>query len=84
MDNGLREVVLPNYFALVGPHLEYSILLHPVLGSSFMKDRDLLERVQWKVIKSITGLQHLPYEERLRDYSAWRTLRRISLLLMSI
>jgi len=31
------------------------------------KDRDLLERVQWRVTKMIKGLEHLPYEERLRD-----------------
>lgn len=33
----------------------------------YKKDRDLLERVQWRATKIIWGQEHLPYEERLRD-----------------
>ena len=33
----------------------------------FKKDKELLERVQWRVTKMMRDLKHLPYEERLRD-----------------
>jgi len=36
-------------------------------ASQFKKDRDLLERGQWKVIKIMRGLDHLSHEKRLRD-----------------
>jgi len=31
------------------------------------KDEELLERVQWRAAKMISGLEHLSYEERLRE-----------------
>jgi len=57
-----REFLLPLYSALVRPYLEYCIQFSAPL---FKKDRELLERIQRRVMRMIKGAEHLPYQERL-------------------
>ena len=69
MASRLREVMLP-LLCLVGPYLEYYVLFW---APQFKTYRHLLE-CQQKATEIIRGLEHLLYEEGLRDLvlSAWR------------
>ncbi|PKU49146.1 hypothetical protein llap_588 [Limosa lapponica baueri] len=58
------EVILPLYSVLVRLHLEYCVQFW---APQFKKHRELLERIHWGVMKMIKGMEHLSYEERLRD-----------------
>jgi len=62
------DVMLNLYKTMVRPHLEYCI---SAWSPHYVKDKELIEKVQHRFTRMIPGIQHLPYTDRLKQLGLW-------------
>ena len=64
MISRLREMILLLYSTLVKTHFEFCIWMW---SPWYKRVVDLLEHIQRRTTKMIHGVEHLPYEDRMRE-----------------
>ncbi len=68
-----KSAFIPLYGALVRPHLEYGM---PACSPNLVADINHLKRIQRFATRLVTGMRHLPYEERLQPLGLHSLQRR--------
>jgi len=63
-----QEVLMNLYKSTVRPHLEYC---STVWSPHYVKDKQMLEKVQRRFTRMFTHLKKLPYEVRLEELGLW-------------
>jgi ribonuclease P/MRP protein subunit RPP40 len=63
-----QDILLRLYKTLVRPHLEYCV---SAWSPYYIKDKELLDRVQHRFTRMVPGLRQLPYEQRLQRLGLW-------------
>ena len=67
-------MILLLYCVLVRPYLDYCIQMW---SPQYRRDMDLLERIQKRTTKIIHGMEHLSYEDRLRELGLFSLEKRM-------
>ena len=63
-----KEILIQLYKSLVRPHLEFCTA---AWSPHYVKDKELLEKVQRRFTRMIPGLKDVPYNERLQILGLW-------------